>query len=128
SPRRPRAACSSGGRARTATLAHAPAMRGKRVQNRFDAGGAARGGTKGGLVAVQTKGAPRGADLAAAEQRRRSGPRSAVAVSSLGAQMRAERDQLGQLADRLDVAERGDPHEAVRVKVVAEQQRDVLIR
>ena len=53
------------------------------------------------------------------------GPGLPVAGRALGAQVRAARDQRGELADRLDVAELRDPDEPVRVEVVPEQQRDV---
>ena len=39
--------------------------------------------------------------------------------------LRRERDQVGQLADRLQVAERGQPLEAERVEVIARQQGQI---
>ena len=52
-----------------------------------------------------------------------SRPGGAVAVAALGPQLRAERDQLGQVGDRLALATLRDADEPVRVEVVAEQQR-----
>ena len=43
----------------------------------------------------------------------------------LDAGLGAERDHVGQLADRLDVAQRGEPLEAQRVEPIARQQREV---
>ena len=50
---------------------------------------------------------------------------SASPRPALGARLRAERDQLGEVVHRLDAAGRRDPDEPVRVEVVAEQQRRV---
>jgi hypothetical protein len=52
-------------------------------------------------------------------------PSLAVAVGALRAQVRAQGDQLRQLAHGVDVARGGDPHEPVRVQVVAEEERGV---
>ena len=56
------------------------------------------------------------------EQRRRRGPCLRLAGAALGARLGAERDQLGEIVHRLDAARRRDPHEAVGVEVVAEEQ------
>ena len=63
------------------------------------------------------------------EGSRRSPGRSvATAVRPLGTQLRAQRDQLGQIGDGVDLVERRDPNESVGVQVVAEQQCIVRVR
>src|SRR6266511_1578273 len=62
-----------------------------------------------------------------AERGRRRCPRFSVAADALGAEPRAERDQLRQLGDRLHAPRLGDPYEAVRVEVVPEQQRGLVV-
>ena len=54
-------------------------------------------------------------------------PGRAVVRAAFGPQRRAAGDQLGERRDRVDVAERRDPDEAVRVEVVAEQERHVVV-
>ena len=66
-------------------------------------------------------------ERAPAEQRRRRGPGLGLAGPALGARLRAERDELGEVVHRLDAAGRRDPDEPVRVEVVAEQERRVGI-
>ena len=73
-------------------------------------------------------GGPGGARvLAAAERRGGRRPRLAVAGPAVGAELRADRDQRGQIGDGLDRSRVGDADEAVRVEVVAEQQRRVRV-
>ena len=60
--------------------------------------------------------------------RRRRRPRLAVARRVVRPELRAERDQLGEVGDRVDLAVLGDPDEPVRVEVVAEQERGVAGR
>jgi hypothetical protein len=55
-------------------------------------------------------------------------PRVAVARFAFSAETRAEGDQLGELGDRVDVACRGNANEPVRVEVVAEQERELVVR
>src|SRR5258708_2383134 len=64
---------------------------------------------------------------AVTDERGGRSPRRPVAVDAAGAQLGAERDQLGQVRDGLDLAQRGDADEPVRVEVVAEQQRVVPV-
>src|ERR687898_752890 len=64
---------------------------------------------------------------AAAETERGRCPEVAVAGRSLRAQVRALGDQRRECLDRLHLAELGDADEAVRVEVVAEQQRHGLV-
>ena len=59
--------------------------------------------------------------LGVAEAGDRLRPRPTVATLSLGPQMGAQGEQLGQSLDRLDVPERRDADEAVRVEVVPEK-------
>jgi len=68
---------------------------------------------------------PRG--LAVAEGRGGGSPGLTVARKPVGAQLGAERDQLREVADGLDRPCLGDSHEPVRVQVVAEQQRGVVV-
>ena len=65
--------------------------------------------------------------LAAPEQCRSRCPDRPVADDPLGAEVCTQGDQLREVADRLDGADLLDPHEAVRVEVVAEEERRVLI-
>src|SRR5207249_11703425 len=44
-----------------------------------------------------------------------------------GVHARAERDQIRQLGDRLDVAERGQPREPLRVEEISAEQAEVVI-
>jgi hypothetical protein len=62
-----------------------------------------------------------------AEGRGGGSPRLAVARTPVGAQLCAERDQLREVADGLDRPCLGDANEPVRVEVVAEQQRGVVV-
>jgi hypothetical protein len=62
------------------------------------------------------------------ERHGRGEPRLGVTVLALCLQPRAERDQLGEFGDRADAARRGDPDEPVRVQVVPEQQRELVVR
>src|SRR6185312_8190149 len=65
--------------------------------------------------------------LATAERRGGRRPRLAVAGQAVGAELGAERDQRRKVPHRLDRPRLRDPDEAVRVEVVAEQQRGVLV-
>ena len=69
--------------------------------------------------------AERGARLVEApraEQGCGRGPGGAVAFALLGPELRAEGDQLGKVVHARGARNRRDPHEPVRVEVVAEQQ------
>ena len=44
---------------------------------------------------------------------------------ALGVGLRAERDHVGELGHRVEVAERGEPLEAERVQAIAGEQREV---
>ena len=91
----------------------------------------ARGGpgerAERGRIAVEPERGARLVELAGAEQRGGRGPGLAVAVAPVGRNLRAERDQVGQVGDGLDLFERCDADEPVRVEVVAEQDRRVEI-
>jgi hypothetical protein len=65
--------------------------------------------------------------LAAAERRGGRRPGLAVPGPAVGAELRADRDQRGQIRDRLDRSRVGDADEAVRVEVVPEQQCRVRV-
>ena len=65
--------------------------------------------------------------LAGSEQRRAGGPRHTVSRRGVGAELRTERDQLSEVGDGLDAADLGDPDEPVRVEIIAEQERGVLV-
>src|SRR5580765_3216171 len=65
--------------------------------------------------------------LAAPERRRGRCPDRPVPDDLLGTEVCTEGDQLREVADRLDGADLLDPDEAVRVEVVAEKERCVLI-
>jgi hypothetical protein len=64
---------------------------------------------------------------ASAEGGRRRGPGLAVARQAVGPQLGAVRDQCRQIGDRLDRPGLRDPDETVRVEVVAEQERGVVV-
>src|SRR6266550_1982820 len=66
-------------------------------------------------------------DLTRTEQRCARGPGGAVARGRVGPELRAERDQLGQVGNRLDASDLRDPDQPVRVEVVAEQERRVFV-
>src|SRR5262245_34109928 len=78
-------------------------------------------------IVVETQRRARVVELAATKPRRRRGPDGAVARDLLCAQIRAQGDQLGQVVDSLDGAALLDADEAVRVQVVAEQERGVTV-
>jgi len=65
--------------------------------------------------------------LALAERRGGRGPGLAVAGKAVGAQLGAARDQRGEVGHCLDGSGLGDADEAVRIEVVAEQQRRVVV-
>ncbi len=72
--------------------------------------------------------APGGAGgRACAEGCRRRGPNLAVARQAIRPQLGAVRDQRGQVGDGLDRPGLGDADETVRVEVVAEQERGVVV-
>jgi hypothetical protein len=62
-----------------------------------------------------------------AELRRRLGPGLAVSGKPVGAKLCAERDQRGEVCNVLDGSGLRHANEPVRVEVVAEQQRRVVI-
>jgi hypothetical protein len=64
---------------------------------------------------------------ACAEGCRRRGPNLAVARQAIRPQLGAVRDQRGQVGNSLDRPGLGDADEAVRVEVVAEQERGVVV-
>jgi hypothetical protein len=70
---------------------------------------------------------PEARSFAPAEGRRGRGPGLAVAREAVGTQLGADRDQRGQVGDGLDRPHFGHPHEAVRVEVVAQQERGVYV-
>src|SRR5439155_21953570 len=78
-------------------------------------------------IVVEPEGRPAALQLAAAEGRGRRRPDRSVPCDLLRMQIRAERDQLGEVADRLDAADLFYAHEAVRIQVVPEQQGRVLV-
>jgi hypothetical protein len=90
-----------------AMLTHQRAMG---LERRF--GVTAPGGTGGG---------------ARAESGRRRGPGLAVAAQAVGSQLGAVGDQRSQVGDGFDRPRLRDPDEAVRVEVVAEQERGVVV-
>ena len=65
---------------------------------------------------------------APSEQRRGRRPRRAVAVGVVRPGLGAERDELGEIGDRVDGAGGGDEYEPVREQLVAEEERGVLVR
>ena len=64
---------------------------------------------------------------ALAQLRRGLGPRLAVAGEPVSPELRAERDQRREVGHGLHGAGLRDPHEPVRVEVVAEQQSGVVV-
>src|SRR5262249_57042239 len=86
-----------------------------------------RGLRERGRVAAVTQRDASVLELAGAEQRRARGPGRSVAWGRVGLELRTQGDELGQIGDRLDAADVRDPDQAVRVEVVAEQERGVLV-
>jgi len=58
------------------------------------------------------------AELPVPQQGRAGRPGGTVARRRVGSQLRAQRDQLGQVGDGLDAADLRDPDEPVRVEIV----------
>ncbi len=91
------------------------------------AGGTPRQREERDRARLLPEGLARAGEHAVAEEGRAGGPRRAVVAPPLRAHLRADRDQLGQVGDRLDDVPLGDAHEAVGVQVVAEQERGVAV-
>src|SRR5438105_2954697 len=94
--------------------------------------GAVPRGRAGGVrerpaIALVAQRRARVVEAAAPEKRRRRRPRFAVAVGAGGAHLRAQRDQLCQVGHSGHVLELGDPDEAMRVQVIAEEERRVAV-
>ena len=89
--------------------------------------GRARGRVERRRIRVQPQRRERLLERAPAEQRRGRRPERSVAFALLRPQLAAERDQLGEIGDGVDVMRGGDADEAVRVEVVAEEQRRVVV-
>src|SRR6266404_2765240 len=105
-----------------------PKMRRERLVDRLVAGRRAGGGLQRGRVAAQPQRAARVVEQRAApEQRGARCPQGAVAVRVLRTELAAERDQLGQVGDRVGLAEGRDADEPVGVQVVTEEERDVRV-
>ena len=104
-------------------------MRSEGALHRFGACGVARKqGQSARIGPVAESGARRCKAVVRSEQRRGGGPGLAVPVAVRGANLGADRDQLRQVGDGGELAERGHPLEAVRVEVVAEEQPRVGVR
>src|SRR2546430_10044757 len=110
-----------------ATLPQPPAMGVERVVDRSVAGLRPGQSFQRIRVVVEPKAGSSVLQLTSAECGRRCGPDRAVTGDLLRAQVGTERDQLGEVADRLDAPDLLDPHETVRVQIVAEEERRVLI-
>ena len=65
---------------------------------------------------------PRVVQHAGAQARGARRPGGTVVAPPLGPHLGADRDQLGEVSDRLDHVPRCDAHQPVRVQVVAEQE------
>src|SRR3954467_6034272 len=78
-------------------------------------------------VGMEPERGPRLVEHAASEERSRRRPQWPVTVRVLGAHLAAERDQLSEVRDGGDVLEGRDPRYSVRVEVVAEQERGVVV-
>src|SRR5438093_5831916 len=96
-----------------ATLAQPHAVSHERGVDRRSAGRGTREPFERARIVVQPQRGTRVVERAAAEHSGRRCPHSGVALDLLGAQVRAERDQLGEVVDRLDGAGLLDPDEAV---------------
>ena len=69
----------------------------------------------------------RGRASAVPERPRRCRPLVPVAAEAFRPQLRTPGDELGEVGDGFHVARLRDPHEPVRVQVVAEEERGVAI-
>ena len=118
-----------GGRKRQQQGEHGPtlldptAVRGKRLRHGIGAAGGDRGALQAGRSRPATRASVGQPSLAEGCSGRR--PRLAVTRPALSLALRAEGYEVREVVDRVDVAARGDANEPVRVKVVAEQKRDV---
>jgi hypothetical protein len=63
----------------------------------------------------------------APEQRDRGGPGGSIAGPALGAQVRAEREELSEVGHHTHVSLSGDADETVRVEIVAEQDAGIAV-
>lgn len=86
-----------------------------------------RAGVEETRVTALTQCAARKIEPSCSEGRSGSGPSGTVAVTPVGARLRAQRDQLGEVRNCGDVARLRNTNEAVRIQVVAEQERGVPI-
>jgi hypothetical protein len=98
-------------------------VRGQCAVDRLVTRGRTGGGVESGRLAAKPQRAASLVQPAGAEERRGRGPERAVAGRLLGTQLRRERDQLGEVGDRVDLTERGDADEPMCVEVVAKQKR-----
>src|SRR6266849_166015 len=105
-----------------ATLADAERVRGEGALDRLCPGGSPRGILERGRIALQAKRLAGLFERSRAEQRRGRRPGSAVAACTVRAQLSAQRDQLSEVGDRDHVLALGHADEAVRVKIVTEQE------
>src|SRR6188768_2790536 len=87
-----------------ATLPQPPGVRDERARDRLVPRGVPRQPLQRAGIAVVAERRARVVQPPGAEQRRGGGPRRAVAVAVVRPRLGAERDQLGQVADRRHVA------------------------
>ena len=109
-------------------LSHAPtrrALQARRRRHRLRRG--SRRSVERRRIRVQPQRRERLVERAPAEQRRGCGPERSIAIALLRAQLAAERDELRQVGDGVDLVCGRDADEAVRVEVVAEEQRAVVV-
>jgi hypothetical protein len=80
-------------------------------------------------IACFSEGEPGFLEAAVGGPKQRDGcrPRCAVPHSLLGPELRAQREELSQVGDDVHLTNRSDADEAVRVEVVAEQDRGVAV-
>src|SRR5437867_13335000 len=109
------------------TLTQAPAMGGQGTIDRRVSGVRAGQPLEWARIVVEPERRPSVIQLAAAKGRGSCCPHWPVTDDFFRTQVRTKRDQLGEVADRVDGSDLLDAHEPVCIEVVPEEQRGVQV-
>ena len=99
----------------------------ERLVDRLVAGRLAGNAIEQRGIGVKSERRPGVVQCATTEERRGRRPELSVTVRVLRPQLAAERDELREIGDGGDVVQRRDTSDAVRVEIVAEQERRVVV-